>query len=160
MCLSWKQFLCLPQKASGACLSRRQWTLLPIPDTAIARVEALASFENQPLFQDRGFVVGWRPDHLVDDDEYDRNFVPHDHLPPDDFDPTDFDPIDHAELNDLAADTGLPLPPVGVAQGADLQFDNENDPNNEDPNNGNYEYELIDENENMDENHDKTQFLI
>ena len=143
--------------ASGACISRRQWTILPIPDTAIARVEALASFENQPLIQDRGFVVEWRPDHLVDDDEYDRNFVLPNTLPPDEFDPTDFDPIDDDELNDLAVDNGLPLPPVGVAQGVDLHFDNENENNlftNNDPNNDQNNYELIDEteNENMNEN--------
>ena len=37
--------------ASGARISRQQWTVLPMTDTAIARVEALAKHEGQPLIQ-------------------------------------------------------------------------------------------------------------
>ena len=96
--------------ASGARVSRHQWTLLPMTDAAIARVEALALHENQPLIQAGGLVVEWRPDQPIDADEYDRDF---DGLPvPDDyFDPADYDAIHPDELADLAAE-GAPPPPL------------------------------------------------
>ena len=62
--------------ASGARLSRHRWTELPIPDTAIARVEALGLQDGQPLIQTRGLVVEWRPDHHIDDSEYDADYFP------------------------------------------------------------------------------------
>jgi hypothetical protein len=62
--------------ATGACISRHQWTVLPMPESAIARVETLAKDEGQPLIQERGLVVDWRPDHAIDDDEYDRDYNP------------------------------------------------------------------------------------
>ena len=101
--------------ASGSRLSRHRWQVLPIPDTAIARVEALALNENQPLIQTRGLVVEWRPDHTVDPDEYDRDFLP----PPDPTDdvlaPHAYDPIDPAELADLGPPFPLlPMPPLLV----------------------------------------------
>jgi hypothetical protein len=108
--------------ATGARLSRHQWTELPITDTAIARVEALAIQEGQPLVQERGFVVEWRPDMPIDDDEYDRDFEP----PPDpidEFDLADYDDVAADELHDLLAD--VPLPPV-VDQGADINNNNIN----------------------------------
>ena len=43
--------------ATGARISRHQWTELPITDTCIARVETLAKHERQPLIQARGIVV-------------------------------------------------------------------------------------------------------
>jgi hypothetical protein len=43
--------------ATGARLSRHHWIAVPITDTAIARVEALAFHEGQPLIQERGL---WR----------------------------------------------------------------------------------------------------
>jgi hypothetical protein len=60
--------------STGACITRHQWTLLPMTDNAISRVEAIAANEGQPLIQERGLVVEWRPDHPVDDDEYDRDY--------------------------------------------------------------------------------------
>ena len=68
--------------ASGARLSRHRWVSLPIPDTAIARVEALAVLDRQPLLQERGLVVEWRPDQPIDPDEYDRDFDPTTPAPP------------------------------------------------------------------------------
>jgi hypothetical protein len=62
--------------ATGARISRHNWTELPITDTAIARVEALAFQDEQPLLQARGLVVEWRHDQPIDDYEYDRDFVP------------------------------------------------------------------------------------
>jgi hypothetical protein len=110
--------------SSGARVSRHRWIALPIPDTAIARVEALALHEKQPLLQERGLVVEWRPDHPIDPDEYDRDFVPPTD-PPRDFDLplADFAPLDVFELDDLHADVPVPpddLPPASpiAAQGA------------------------------------------
>ena len=43
--------------ATCARISRHKWTVLPITDTAIARVNALGLEDDQPLIQERGFVV-------------------------------------------------------------------------------------------------------
>jgi hypothetical protein len=45
-------------------------------DTAIARIEAIALHENQPLIQERGFVVELQPNNPVDNSEYDCDYVP------------------------------------------------------------------------------------
>jgi hypothetical protein len=62
--------------ATGHRISRHNWTELPMTDTAIGRVEALGVQDEQPLIQERGLVVEWRPDQLIDDNEYDHNFQP------------------------------------------------------------------------------------
>jgi hypothetical protein len=104
--------------ATGHRISRHNWTELPIADTAIGRVEALGVQDEQPLIQERGLVVEWRPDQLIDDDEYDHNFQPpvralanEDHVI------AALDPIDDDELDDLLDDDPLfvaapPVPPV------------------------------------------------
>jgi hypothetical protein len=89
--------------ATGARISRHQWTELPITDTAIARVEALALHEGQPPLQERGLVVEWRPDMPIDDDAYDRDYAPPTATPAA-FDLADFDDIDDTELDDLLND--------------------------------------------------------
>ena len=38
--------------ATGACISRHEWTEMPITNTAIAQVEAIAASEEQPLIQE------------------------------------------------------------------------------------------------------------
>ena len=43
--------------ATGSRISRHNWTVLPVPDTAIARVEALAMHEGRPLIQERDLVI-------------------------------------------------------------------------------------------------------
>ena len=89
--------------STGARISRHAWTEVPITDTAIARVEALALADGQPLIQERGLVVEWRHDQHIDADAYDADFVPPfvaDEV--DDLD--DYDPVDHTELADLLAD--------------------------------------------------------
>ena len=73
--------------ATGHRISRHSWTELPMTDTAIARVEALASNERQPLIQASGLVVEWRADHPIDDAEYDRDSAPAADAPPDVFGP-------------------------------------------------------------------------
>jgi hypothetical protein len=116
---------------------------------AIARVEALAKHEGQPLLQDHGLVVEWRPDHPVDDDEYDNDYQPPNLLPIDDdaFSLDDYDPIDPNELDDLGATIGFPhaLPAAnpGAAPHQNDLNQNENEQNEQDEQNN--------ENENEDE---------
>ena len=62
--------------ATGKKVSRHSWTVLPITDTAIARVEKIALHQKQPLLQASGLVVEWRPDQPIDDDEYDFDYAP------------------------------------------------------------------------------------
>ena len=53
------------------------WTEVPVTDIAIARVEALAKQEGQPLLQDSNLLVEWRPNQpFDDDDEYDDDYEP------------------------------------------------------------------------------------
>jgi hypothetical protein len=129
--------------ASGACLSRHQWEVLPINDTVIARVEAMAANEGQPLLQDSGLVVEWRPDFLVDPDEYDRDYAPPDAIPADDFSADDYDSIDDDELRDLGDAFGPHPPFLGPAQGAAHHLDeppqNQPDPAFDDADNNNDE---------------------
>ena len=66
--------------ATGAWISRHRWTELPTTDNAIARVEALAANKGQPLIQEQGLVIEWAPGQPIDDDEYDRNYVPVDNF--------------------------------------------------------------------------------
>ncbi|KAI2490729.1 Reverse transcriptase (RNA-dependent DNA polymerase) [Fragilaria crotonensis] len=112
--------------ASGCRVSRHRWTALPMTDIAIARVEALALHEKQPLIQEDGLVVEWRPNQPVDLDEYDRDYVPP--LRADVDDPllaADYPPIDPTELADLRADAAppddAPFPAVALEdQGAHI----------------------------------------
>ena len=73
-------------------------------DTAIARVEAIAFDEGQPLLQESGLVVEWRHDQDIDDFEYEKDYV----LPAGDpaeiaFDAADYDPVDDDEVERVAA---------------------------------------------------------
>ena len=109
--------------ATGARISRHQWTALPMTDTAIARVEVIALHERQPLIQASGLVIEWRPDMPIDDDAYDFDYQPPDD-PPDD-EPMMFDAIDDDELDDLLHH-GLPAEPGAIpppVQGAVQQPD-------------------------------------
>ena len=109
--------------ATGDRISRHQWTELPIPPSAIARVEQLALDEGQPLIQEQGLVVEWRPDHAIDEDEYDRDFYPADDTDDDATVFADLDPIDAEELADLNLDAPdliptVPALPPAADQGA------------------------------------------
>lgn len=112
--------------ATGHRVSRHRWTALPMTDTAIARVEALALHERQPLIQQDGLVVEWRPDHPIDDDEYDRDYSQdpaREDAADDSLAPADYDPLDPDELADLHADAADPEPaplaaPAPADQGA------------------------------------------
>ncbi|KAI2512761.1 Reverse transcriptase (RNA-dependent DNA polymerase) [Fragilaria crotonensis] len=130
--------------ATGNRLSRHQWTELPMTDTAIARTEALALHEKQPLLQTSGLVVEWRPDQPIDDSEYDRDYVPPaDTAAPHVFDADDYDDIDVDEINDLLADN--PYAPLADAADQGAEDDNEesdDDYSSNDPNDGGAAYDF------------------
>ena len=79
------------------------WTEVPITDIAIARVEALAKQEGQPLLQDSNLLVEWRPNQpFDDDDEYDDDYEPSMGDSKDDVeleadDPIDDEPVDTSD---------------------------------------------------------------
>ena len=141
--------------ATGKRLSRHNWTPLPITDSAIARVYALASAENQPLLQESGLVVEWRPDHPIDPTEYDRAYeIAPDG--PDGFDADDYDAVDDDEVENLLGDMPYPFyDPLAdaVAQGA---FGNDDDGHNaeeddeDDEDDGDYDDDNDDDNDNND----------
>ena len=93
--------------ATGAKIFRHQWTLVPITDATIARVEALAKQERQPLIQANGLVVEWRHDMAIDNNIYDHDYGCDDE-PVDD--PLDYHAINAYELADLIADAPPPPP--------------------------------------------------
>ena len=122
--------------ATGQKISRHNWTALPMTDTAIARVEAIAFQENQPLLQERGLVVEWRPDQPIDESEYDLDFNPaaaDADVAADAFDADDYDAVDDNEVAALLADAPDDLaiydaPPADAdGQGAILVEDDDED---------------------------------
>ena len=124
--------------ATGALLSRHRWTELPIPNTAIARVHALALCDGQPLLQDRGLVVEWRPapDHPIDNSEYDLSFIASARPSPTDNNLShDYNSVTSDELADLAKPFYDPLDILPATQGAipdtanAVEFENEGAPN-------------------------------
>ena len=72
--------------SSDAKILRHQWTSLPMTDTALARVNALDFEDNDQWIQERGLVVKWRPDHQIDDSEYNRTYILSQNPPVDDVD--------------------------------------------------------------------------
>ena len=82
------------------------WTEVPVTDIAIARVEALAKQEGQPLLQDSNLLVEWRPNQpFDDDDEYDDDYEPSVVGSEDNVDLEADDPIDE-ELVGVDDETG------------------------------------------------------
>jgi hypothetical protein len=114
--------------STGALISRHRWECLPISDTVIARVEALAFEDGQPLIQSRNFVAEPNPDYPIDESEYDLPYHPTakataraSHASAHTLSPSDFDPIDDSELSDLAGP--FSAPPIPAAQGAIIPDD-------------------------------------
>jgi hypothetical protein len=129
--------------ATGKRISRHAWTVLPIPDTAIARVEKIALNEGQALLQSSGLVVEWRPDQPIDDSEYDADYAPPQHAPVEEgLPPAAYAPIDATEVADLLDDGPHPyhepIADIGVGPGAvsdgedDEEADEYGDGNDED----------------------------
>ena len=125
--------------ATGHKISRHNWTEIPMTDTAIARVEALAEDEGQPLLQASGLVVEWRHDQAIDPSEYDLDYVPPDDVA-DVFDDATYDAIDADELAALAGPPffheaavgadGAPLP--GAILGDPTEADDDSDDSDDD----------------------------
>jgi hypothetical protein len=61
---------------TGKRIHRRSWTVLPISDATISRVEALAEHEGMPPVDHEGSIIEYDPDELVDESAYDRNYQP------------------------------------------------------------------------------------
>jgi hypothetical protein len=53
---------------TGKRLSRQQWDELPMPDGVIARVEALAAEQEQPVFDNGARLFEWSPGIAIADD--------------------------------------------------------------------------------------------
>ena len=79
------------------------WTQVMLSDATIARVEIMAQNQNQPLLRDSNLLSEWSPDQIIDDDEYDPDFVP---PPPS---PSDADADD--DNDDLSYDSDSDLAP-------------------------------------------------
>ena len=121
--------------ATGAKITRHQWTEIPITEATIARVEALAKQDKQPLIQSSGLVVEWRHDMPIDDDIYDVTYDSDDESKDDrnaadvPLDASDYDVDDLADLLDADDDPRADLIPL-LAPGAphnDEQDDSDDD---------------------------------
>jgi Reverse transcriptase (RNA-dependent DNA polymerase) len=90
--------------ATGHRIHRRSWTVIPISDTVISRVEAIASQENMPLIDDAPMLHEYDPDALVDDAAYDRDYAPPAADPASDHDLTTDAYTDSSDDDSSAAD--------------------------------------------------------
>jgi Reverse transcriptase (RNA-dependent DNA polymerase) len=62
--------------ATGHRIHRRSWTILPISDSVISRVEAIAFNENMPPISTDHILTEYDPDDIVDIATYDRDYTP------------------------------------------------------------------------------------
>jgi hypothetical protein len=62
--------------ATGHRIQRRSWVILPISDTVISQVEAIALSEEMPPIDTGHPLAEYDPDATVDLDTYDCNYVP------------------------------------------------------------------------------------
>ena len=89
--------------STGETVSRAPgyWTEATVSDMVIARVEALAKHQGQPLLQNSNLVVENSPDQHVDEDEFDADYQPNDHDEPEDDDlpEHEFDGVSEEDLN-------------------------------------------------------------
>jgi hypothetical protein len=82
------------------------------------------------------FLIEWRPDHPIDDEEYDRNYDPPHHEHVDHGANFDLDPVDKHELHDLHFDAvahNLLIDPPAQAPNALGQGANEDDAHHRNP---------------------------
>jgi hypothetical protein len=61
--------------ASSNRISRHSWIPLPMTDSNIARVHALALANRKPLIQTSSLIVEWQPDHPINPTDYDHDFI-------------------------------------------------------------------------------------
>ena len=90
--------------STGETISRAPgyWTEAVVSDMVIARVEALAKHQGQPLLQTSNLVVENSPDQYIDEDEFDADYHPPDHDEQDDdnLPEHEFENISDEDLND------------------------------------------------------------
>jgi hypothetical protein len=119
---------------TGLRIHRRSWTVLPISDATISRVETLAAHEGMPPVDHDVSINEYDPDEIIDESAYDRNYLPpasdlpDDHNlttgaftsesdPESDPDDDDFDNIGHNDDYDSVPHTttapkAVPTPPI------------------------------------------------
>ena len=91
-------------------------TEVPITDVAIARVEALAKQEGQPLIQDSNLLVEWRPDQPFDeDDEYDEDYEHSNSADENDVE-LEIDDVSEGSDSESDANQDLPVPDLPVGE--------------------------------------------
>jgi hypothetical protein len=61
---------------TGKRIHRRSWTILPISDATISRVEALAEHEGMPLVDSDNSIDEYDPDEIIDESAYDKSYQP------------------------------------------------------------------------------------
>jgi hypothetical protein len=69
---------------TGLRIHRRSWTVLPISDATISRVETLAAHGGMPPVDHDVSINEYDPDEIIDESTYDCNYLPPDSEPPDD----------------------------------------------------------------------------
>jgi hypothetical protein len=105
---------------TGLRIHRRSWTVLPISDATISRVETLAAHEGMPPVDHDVSINQYDPDEIIDESAYDRNYLPPDSDPLNDHnlttdaytsesdsdpDDNDFDNIGHNDEYDSVPNT-------------------------------------------------------
>ena len=60
--------------ATGRRIHRRSWTVLPISEATISRVEAIALEEGMPAVDHDNMISEYDPDEIVDDSAYDKDY--------------------------------------------------------------------------------------
>jgi hypothetical protein len=63
---------------TGQRIHRRSWTVLPISDLVISRVDAIGKEENMPPVDHNNMISEYNPDETVDESAYDRDYNPPD----------------------------------------------------------------------------------
>jgi hypothetical protein len=110
--------------ATGHRIHRRSWTSLPISDSVISRVEAIALNENMPLVDTTVLLTEYDLDDIVEESTYNRDYIPPALLDPDsdhdltsdaytsDDDSTTSDDNGHHPDFDDAPSVTIPLAPL------------------------------------------------
>ena len=99
--------------STGETISRAPgyWTEVTVSDMVIARVEALAKHQGQPLLQNSNLVVENFPDQHVDEDEFDADYHPpeNDESEDDNLPTHEFDDVSEEDLGDNNTDSSEDL---------------------------------------------------
>jgi hypothetical protein len=127
--------------ATGSRIHRRSWTILPISDTVISCVEAIALNEAMPLVDTPTLLTEYDPEEIIDPTTYDRNYQPPNTPDPhsdhsltsnaytDKDSDTDDDDLDddlghHPDFDDITNEERTQLIPVENEERTDITPDN------------------------------------